>query len=192
MIKIFLESDKFSHKAGVTKHATNTLARKSNILGAPSVPVAPYRCLLPNMHWSVADIANPDLLACGCRTWISLDIENHIIDTPTTRTQHTNNTHPTYQQHTPNIPTTRTQHTNNTYPTYQQHAPNIPSTRIQHTNNTHPTHQQHIPNTPTTRTQHTINTYPTHQQHVPNTPTTRTHKLLTWYWFRFKFTKEQS
>ena len=29
MIKIFLESDKFSHKAGVTKHATNTLARKS-------------------------------------------------------------------------------------------------------------------------------------------------------------------
>ena len=30
MIKIFLESDKFSHKAGVTKHATNTLARKSH------------------------------------------------------------------------------------------------------------------------------------------------------------------
>ena len=29
MIKIFIESDKFSHKAGVTKHATNTLARKS-------------------------------------------------------------------------------------------------------------------------------------------------------------------
>ena len=29
MIQIFLESDKFSHKAGVTKHATNTLARKS-------------------------------------------------------------------------------------------------------------------------------------------------------------------
>ena len=31
MIKIFLESDKFSHKAGVTKHAANTLARKSLI-----------------------------------------------------------------------------------------------------------------------------------------------------------------
>ena len=29
MIKIFLESDKFSHKAGVTKHATNTMTRKS-------------------------------------------------------------------------------------------------------------------------------------------------------------------
>ena len=28
MIKIFLKSDKFSHKAGVTKHATNSLARK--------------------------------------------------------------------------------------------------------------------------------------------------------------------
>ena len=32
MIKIFLESDKFSHKAGVTKHATNSLARKSHYL----------------------------------------------------------------------------------------------------------------------------------------------------------------
>ena len=32
MIKIFLESDKFSHKAGVTKHATNSLARKSHII----------------------------------------------------------------------------------------------------------------------------------------------------------------
>ena len=30
MTKIFLESDKFNHKAGVTKHATNTLARKSH------------------------------------------------------------------------------------------------------------------------------------------------------------------
>ena len=30
MIKVFLESDKFSHKAGVTKHATNRLARKSH------------------------------------------------------------------------------------------------------------------------------------------------------------------
>ena len=37
-------------------------------------PVAPYRYLLPNLHLSVADIANPDLLACGSRTWIRLDI----------------------------------------------------------------------------------------------------------------------
>ena len=29
MIKIFIESDKFSHIAGVTLHATNRLARKS-------------------------------------------------------------------------------------------------------------------------------------------------------------------
>ena len=45
------------------------------ILGTPSVqPVAPYRYLLPNLYLSVADIANPDLCACGSRTWISLDI----------------------------------------------------------------------------------------------------------------------
>ena len=37
-------------------------------------PVASYRYLLPNLYVSVADIANPDLLACGSRTWISLDI----------------------------------------------------------------------------------------------------------------------
>ena len=37
-------------------------------------PVAPYRYLLPNLYLYVADIANPDLLACGSRTWISLDI----------------------------------------------------------------------------------------------------------------------
>ena len=30
MIKIFLESDKFSHKVGVTEHAINSLARKSH------------------------------------------------------------------------------------------------------------------------------------------------------------------
>ena len=36
--------------------------------------VAPYRYLLPNLYLSVADIANPDLFACGSRTWISLDI----------------------------------------------------------------------------------------------------------------------
>ena len=36
--------------------------------------LAPYRYLLPTVYLSVADIANPDLLACGCRTWISLDI----------------------------------------------------------------------------------------------------------------------
>ena len=37
-------------------------------------PVAPYRYLLPTVCLSVTDIANPDLLACGCRTRISLDI----------------------------------------------------------------------------------------------------------------------
>ena len=31
IIKIFLESDKFSHKAGVTKHATSSLVRKSYV-----------------------------------------------------------------------------------------------------------------------------------------------------------------
>ena len=38
-------------------------------------PVAPYRYLLLNLYLYVADIANPDLLACGSRTWISLDID---------------------------------------------------------------------------------------------------------------------
>ena len=37
-------------------------------------PVAPYRYLLPAMHLSVAEIENPDLLACGYWAWISLDI----------------------------------------------------------------------------------------------------------------------
>ena len=37
-------------------------------------PVAPYRYPLPNLYLSVADIVNPDLFACGSRTWISLDI----------------------------------------------------------------------------------------------------------------------
>ena len=37
-------------------------------------PVAPYRYRLPNSYLSVADIANPDLFACGSRTSISLDI----------------------------------------------------------------------------------------------------------------------
>ena len=45
MIKIFLESDKFSHKAGVTKHATNTLARKSHV-------VVPYRVVAPTSQLS--------------------------------------------------------------------------------------------------------------------------------------------
>ena len=39
--------------------------------------VARYRFLLPNLYLSVADIANPDLFACGSRTWISLDIAGH-------------------------------------------------------------------------------------------------------------------
>ena len=51
------------------------LGRFLRILGAPTFnPVAPYRYLLPNLYLSVADIANPDLFACGSRTWISLDI----------------------------------------------------------------------------------------------------------------------
>ena len=37
-------------------------------------PVAPYRYLLPNLYLSVTDIANPDLFACGSRTWISLEM----------------------------------------------------------------------------------------------------------------------
>ena len=36
--------------------------------------VAPYRYLLPTVYLSVANIPNSDLLACGCRTGISLDI----------------------------------------------------------------------------------------------------------------------
>ena len=32
--------------------------------------VAPYRYLLPNLYLTVADIANPDLFACGSRTWL--------------------------------------------------------------------------------------------------------------------------
>ena len=38
------------------------------------IHVTLYRYLLPTMYLSVADIANPDLLGCGCRTWKSLDI----------------------------------------------------------------------------------------------------------------------
>ena len=38
------------------------------------IHIAPYRYLLPNLYLSVADIANPDLFACGSRTWISLNI----------------------------------------------------------------------------------------------------------------------
>ena len=30
--------------------------------------------MIPNVNLSVADIANPDMLACGCRILISLDI----------------------------------------------------------------------------------------------------------------------
>ena len=37
-------------------------------------PVAPYRYLLPTMYLFMADIAIPDLFACGCQTWICLDI----------------------------------------------------------------------------------------------------------------------
>ena len=37
-------------------------------------PIAPYRYLLPTVYLSVADIVNMELLACGCRTWICLNI----------------------------------------------------------------------------------------------------------------------
>ena len=37
-------------------------------------PVAPYRYRLSTVYLCVVDIKNPDLLACGCRNWISLDI----------------------------------------------------------------------------------------------------------------------
>ena len=36
--------------------------------------VAPYEYLLPHMYLFMADIANPDLCVCVCRTWIRLDI----------------------------------------------------------------------------------------------------------------------
>ena len=37
-------------------------------------PVAPYGYLFPIVYLFMADIANPDLIVCGCRTWIHLDI----------------------------------------------------------------------------------------------------------------------
>ena len=37
-------------------------------------PVAHYGYLLPTVYLFMADIANPDLSVCGCRTWICLDI----------------------------------------------------------------------------------------------------------------------
>ena len=37
-------------------------------------PVVLYRYLLPTMYLFMADIANPDLFGCRCRTWICLDI----------------------------------------------------------------------------------------------------------------------
>ena len=37
-------------------------------------PVAPYRYLLANMYLFMADIANPDVIGCCCRTWISFVI----------------------------------------------------------------------------------------------------------------------
>ena len=36
--------------------------------------VTPYGYLLPTVYLSMADITNPDLFVCGCRTWICLDI----------------------------------------------------------------------------------------------------------------------
>ena len=37
-------------------------------------PVAHYQYLLHNLYLSVADITNPDLLACVSWTWICLDV----------------------------------------------------------------------------------------------------------------------
>ena len=37
-------------------------------------PVVPYRYLLPTLYLFMADIVNPDLFVCSCRTWICLDI----------------------------------------------------------------------------------------------------------------------
>ena len=39
-------------------------------------PVVLYLYLHSNFYLSVADIANPDLLVCGCRTWISHPVLN--------------------------------------------------------------------------------------------------------------------
>ena len=45
------------------------------ILGAPMFnPVALYGYLFPTVYLFMADIENPDLIVCGCRTWICLDI----------------------------------------------------------------------------------------------------------------------
>ena len=37
-------------------------------------PVAHYGYLHPIVYLFMADIANPDLFVCGCRTWICFDI----------------------------------------------------------------------------------------------------------------------
>ena len=37
-------------------------------------PVVAFQYLLPTVYLVVADIANPDLLACCCHTWICFDI----------------------------------------------------------------------------------------------------------------------
>ena len=37
-------------------------------------PVAPYGYLFPNIYLLMADISNPGLFVCVCRTWICLDI----------------------------------------------------------------------------------------------------------------------
>ena len=44
------------------------------ILGAPSDQSCCTRYLLPHLYLFVADIANSDLFACVCRTWIRPDI----------------------------------------------------------------------------------------------------------------------
>ena len=60
MIKIFLESDKFSHIAGVTLHATNVLARKSH---NKMMWLSSFNCL--------TDGANGHLYDTTCMHYIS-------------------------------------------------------------------------------------------------------------------------
>ena len=60
---------------GTSRYLYIVLGEYLCILCAPSVQsYRPYRYLLHTVYLSVADIANPDLLGCNCRIWISFDI----------------------------------------------------------------------------------------------------------------------
>ena len=43
-------------------------------------PVAPYRYLLTTVYLCMADMVNPDLFVCCCRTWIYLDITQKTVN----------------------------------------------------------------------------------------------------------------